>query len=540
MSHTKAGSSASKSIILSFYTFLSRILGLLRDHYMATTFGTGLIASAFSVAYRLPNMFRNLLAEGTLSQSFMPLYSESKKQGESEARFMAGAVLTFLSFLLAIFVGIFILSAPYFIPTLVGNTQEYYNLVIKLSAILFFLIMTASLSSIFMAISNTDDKFFVPSLSPIILNFTYLFILIVVFRFVAGIEKRIFVLSYGIILGGLLQLLVQAGYVFHRGAFPKLNFHWRHPAIKKIGSLMLPAIVGGGFYQISLLVDIFLANYIQNQNPGLGAVVSLDYSQRLVQFPTGIIGVALATTTLPTLLSALRRNAREMIPDELVHVLSFSLFLTLPSTLGFFILGRLVVDSIFFGGRWGHESTNSTLMALQFYCLAIPMYSMNKVLISSYYAFQDTRHPLKINGISFAVNLLLNLVLIHTLKHAGLALSSAVSASLTFSLLLIGLKKHQIQIPHKHLSQRVMKMIPPLVSLGLLAYCYRLLLHDKFLLYCQQMGLSHASSSRFSLATIMIPAILLYFLISFLVGSEDLQLLLARFTRRSKKNTETS
>ncbi|MCX7998087.1 MAG: murein biosynthesis integral membrane protein MurJ, partial [Leptospiraceae bacterium] len=291
--------SAARSLALSFYTFLSRVLGLIRDHYMAVTFGTGWIGSAFSVAYRFPNMYRNLLAEGTLSQSFMPIYAEAEKLNEKEPALVAGTVLTFLTFVLSCFVGLFMLFAPFVIPYLVGGSLEYSNLVIELSLILFFLIMTASLSSIFIAISNSKHKFFVPSLSPIILNLAYLFVFWFILPYLEDMYDKVKILSYGIVCGGILQLLVQALYVKRLGYFPKLNFNWKHPAIKKIFSLMVPAVIGGGFYQISLLVDIFLANYIQNQNPGLGAVVSLDYSQRLIQFPTGIIGVALATTILP-------------------------------------------------------------------------------------------------------------------------------------------------------------------------------------------------------------------------------------------------
>ncbi|MEM7183653.1 MAG: murein biosynthesis integral membrane protein MurJ [Spirochaetota bacterium] len=524
--------SASKSILLSFYTFLSRVLGLLRDHYMATNFGTGWIASAFSVAYRLPNMFRNLLAEGTLSQSFMPLYSDSRKISQEEAKVMSGAVVSFLFFLLSAFVATFLLIAPYWIPSFVGNTAEYSSLVVRLASILFFLIMTASLAAIFMAISNSRDRFFVPSLSPIVLNLTYLFVLIIVFRFVEGLEQRIVVLSIGIVCGGVLQLVLQGGYVYRQGVFPKFNLNWRHPAIKKIGSLMLPAVLGGGFYQISLLVDIFLANYIQNQNPNLGAVVSLDYSQRLVQFPTGIIGVALATTTLPTLLASLRKNEKASIPQEISNVLSFSLFLTLPSAVGFAILGKPIIDSIFYGGKWDHKATETTFAALRFYSLAIPVYSMNKVLISSYYAFQDTKHPLRINAIAFAVNLCINLLLLHSMKHVGLAIASATSACITFCLLLIGLKRHDIAIHYQAFAKRVGKTIIPVLCLGVWAKVFTLLFYQDTLQRLYQLGISHANASRLTLAIVLLPSMLIYFFIAYLLKSEEFGVIFRRFVRK--------
>ncbi|EMF83266.1 virulence factor MVIN domain protein [Leptospira weilii serovar Topaz str. LT2116] len=212
---------ASRSIALSFYTFLSRILGLIRDHFMAVSFGTGMVASAFSVAYRLPNMFRNLLAEGTLSQSFMPLYSESGKLGEEEAKVMSGAVLSFLFFVLSLLVAIVFLFSPFFLPILVGGTKEYSDLVIELTYILFFLIVTASLSAIFMAISNSKNRFFVPSLSPIILNLSYLFVFICLFPFVEDVHDRVIVLCFAIVTGGFLQLLVQVWYVWKKKTYPR-------------------------------------------------------------------------------------------------------------------------------------------------------------------------------------------------------------------------------------------------------------------------------------------------------------------------------
>ena len=534
MNEKKTASSARKSIALSFYTFMSRILGLLRDHYMATTFGTGWVASAFSVAYRFPNMFRNLLAEGTLSQSFMPLYSEYTKKSEEEAAVMAGSVLSFLFFLLCIFVSGFILSAPFFIPYLVGGTEKYSGLVIELSSILFFFIMTSSLSSIFMAISNTRDKFFVPSLSPILLNIVFLIILVIVFLFIQNSLERIRVLSYGITLGGVLQLLLQSFYVKKLGYSPVLNLNWKHPAIKKIFQLMLPAAIGGGFYHISLLTDVFLANYIQNQNPGLGAVVSLDYSQRLIQFPTGIIGVALATTILPTLLGSLRRNDINEIPEELSHTLSFSLFLTIPASICFLFLGEIILDSIYFGGKWDHKATQTALMALNYYSFAIPMYSMNKVVTSSYYAFKDTRHPLRINAISFSFNIAFNLLIIHFMKHAGLALSSALSASLTFILLFLGLKKHSIPIPVSKFWKENVLLFFPILGLILVLALYRFFFHLEVMNFIKSIGFSHGNTSRLCLSGIMSFAILVYLFICHLSGLEAFKVLKDRFRRKVK------
>lgn len=527
--------SATRSLALSFYTFLSRILGLIRDHYMAVTFGTGWVASAFSIAYRFPNMFRNLLAEGTLSQSFMPIYADAEKVSEKEPALVAGTVLSFLTFALSMFVGLFMVFAPFFIPHLVGGTREYSDLVIELSLILFVLIMTASLSSIFIAISNSKHKYFVPSLSPIILNFAYLFVFWFLIPFQDEMYDKVKILSFGIICGGILQLMIQAFYVKRLGLFPRINLKWNHPAIKKIFSLMIPAIIGGGFYQISLLVDIFLANYIQNQNPGLGAVVSLDYSQRLIQFPTGIIGVALATTILPTLIQALKKGDLAPIQDEIVQVLSFTIFLTVPAALGFFILGIPIIDSLYYGGKWTNESSLSTYDALKYYSLAIPMFSMNKILTSSYYAFKDTKTPLRVNMVSFTMNICMSIFFMQFLKHAGLALSSAISSLITFGLLYWFLKKHSIHIPIFQLLERIGTLFFPVCIMGLVLLLIQNFFYDYIMISLKRIDLSHANASRFFLALSIAFSSILYFLSCKIFKAPEFDVLFGKLVSKLKR-----
>jgi len=529
-------SSTKRSLALSFYTFLSRILGLVRDHFMAVSFGTGMVASAFSVAYRLPNMFRNLLAEGTLSQSFMPIFSEYEAMGKEEARVMAGTVLSFLFLCLSVFVGLFSLLAPRFLPALVGGSPEYGGLVVEISLVLFFLIMTASLSAIFMSISNSHHKYFVPSLSPIILNFSYLFVFIFAFPYLNDLRNKVFILAYGIVAGGVLQLFVQGWYVYKLGYGPIFRFNYKHPAIRKIFKLMLPAALGGSFYQIGLLVDIFLANYIQNANPGLGAVVSLDYSQRLVQLPTGIIGVALATTILPSLLKDLRGGNIHKVPGEILDVLSFAFFLTVPASIGLSLLGETVLDAIYFGGRWDHIATQTALIPLVFYSIAIPFYSANKVLVSSYYAFQDTRTPLRVQFFSFISSVGLSLSLMLFFKHGAIALSSALSAGLTATLLILFLKKHSVLLPWKELFFRIRNMLLPLIGLAIWLLVTEV--YSKPILMdwgSSVLGLGHAMLSRISLVISILPAVIIYFGISALMKIPESEIILGKFLRKLKK-----
>ena len=486
---------------------------MVRDHFMANFFGTGLVASAFSIAYRLPNMFRNLLAEGTLSQSFMPIFSDYEKQGIEEARSMTGIVLVFLASCLCIFVLLFMLVSPFVLPLLVGGSEEYQSLVVELSLILFVIILTTSLSSIFMSISNSKKKFFVPALSPILLNLSYICVFLFVFPFFSNEKSKIFALSFGIVSGAILQLVVQGYFVYKLGYFPRFQLQCRHPAIRKIVTLMLPAAIGGSFYQIGLLVDIFLANYIQNHY-NISAVVSLDYAQRLVQLPTGIIGVAISTTILPSLLNSLKENDSHSIQNEIVDSLSFGLFLTLPAAIGMFFASTTILDSIYFGGKWNHASTEITTIPLMIYALAIPFYSCNKILISCYYAHKDTKTPLRIQMYTFTCGILISILLMGMFLHSAIALASLVSTVITFICLLSFLQKHGIFFSKFLFLKRISAFFIPIFVIGAMLYAVERIFRNEIFSYIGSFSTNHAASSRILIFIEMSIAIGLYFMIS--------------------------
>jgi putative peptidoglycan lipid II flippase len=367
------------------------------------------------------------------------------------------------------------------------------------------------------------------------LNLSYIGVFLIAFPFFADLKDRVYILCFGVLGGGFLQLLVQAIYVSKLGFPPIYNLNWKHPAIRKIFQLMLPAVLGGGFYQLGLLVDIFLANYIQNQNPGLGAVVSLDYSQRLVQFPTGIIGVALATTILPSLLKHIRTGARSEAPEEIAASFRFALFLTLPASLGLLCMGRVILDSIFFGGKWDHLATTTAIMPLFFYSMAIPFFSLNKILISSYYAFQDTKTALKVQAVSFSLSILISVGFMGVLYHAAIAMASAIAAVSTCSILIHRFSRHRIQIPILGVVQASLRFLPGLASMGLWTYLVGHLEYQEFLGFFKNLGLNHATCSRILLLIGILPGILLYFGISFWMGVEEWNLVASRLQRKKKQ-----
>ncbi len=420
---------ARDSIKLSGLTMVSRVLGLVRDHYQAVFFGTGAVATAWEIAFMLPNMLRNLLAEGVLSQSFIPVYSKALGVSEGSGRRVAGVILSFLFFFLAFVVLLGIVVFPLILPLYIGKSPDDAKLLVYLAQVMFGFIMTASLTAVLAGISNTHRRFVIPALSPIILNLIYIASFLVLDPFHFGGEQNARILAWSVLAGGVLQLLVQAWFVKREGTFPDLSVRFADPALKQIFSLMAPAVVGASMFHLNQLLDIALASYLIPEEEG--AVPALRYAHRLIQLPTGIIGVALSTAILPALVAALRAGDGKKNTEELTSAVSFALFLTVPAGIGLYVIGPHIINLLFYGGAWGVHSTASTWAALQFYCLGVPFYSLNKILTSSFYAHSDTRTPVRLMMTIVPVNFILNILLIPFLRQGGLAMSTSICAALT-------------------------------------------------------------------------------------------------------------
>jgi putative peptidoglycan lipid II flippase len=467
--------SARSSLKLTLMTLISRVLGLFRDHFLARFFGTGIIATYWEIAYMLPNMLRNLFAEGILSQAFVPVYSESLKVSEEKAKKDSGKIILFLSLVLSIIVFLGIFSFPYLLPYYVGKPKEEIGLLILLAQILFGFIAFISLSSIFSGILYTHQKFTIPTLTPIFLNiefiFTFLVFLVLSRWYKIDVETIAIILAIMVLLGSFLVLAFQYYFVKKYGWDPEFEFSlqiFSDPVIKKLFFLVAPAILGASIFQLNQLMDVFLASYFVNVE---GAIPALRFAHRLIQLPTGLIGVAISTTILPIIASYIRNNeSYEKSGEELIYAIRFSLFLTVPATIGLFILAPWIVHFLFSGGLWDLRSTFITLWALQFYVLGIPFYSTNKILTSTYYAFQDTKTPVKILIVVVVMNLLLNVLFIPFFQHGGLALSTSLSAFINTVLLFLFLKKKSINIPYRELLSFVRNIV--LLIFVLMVYLY--------------------------------------------------------------------
>lgn len=457
---------ARSSIKLSFLTIVSRVLGLLRDSFQAHFFGTGVYAAIWEVAYLLPNMLRNLLAEGVLSQAFQPIYSAELKKSKEKAREAAGVIFGMLFLFLLGFVLLGILLFPWVLPVYAGRGGAEASLLVLVAQIMFVFILTASLTAILAGISNAHLWFTWPALSPILLNIVFILSFLALTHETLAARSQadqLIFLSVAVVLGGCLQFLLQAWHIYHKGLFPRVDFAPRHPAVKKILSLMAPAALGAGMFQLGQLTDIFLAGYLID--PAKDPIPTLRFAQRLIQLPTGIVGVAVATVILPALLRLLREDPAQT-EEELMRGLSFAAFLTLPACLGLFFLRTSIVDLLFSGGAWTGESTRLTAYTLAFYAPGVIFFSWNRILTSSFFAYEDTRTPVKIMVRVMAVNVLLNLILIPRLDQGGLALSSSLSALLNSILLLKGLGQ-KMAVHFRLLVSHLRELTVPVICLGI-------------------------------------------------------------------------
>ncbi len=437
---------AQSSVKITFIIFISRILGLLRDHFFAKFFGTTLLASYWEIAFMFPNMLRNLLAEGVLSQSFVPLYSDSLKKSEEYAKRESGKIIIFLLIFFIFFVTVVLLSFPYILPFYVGKPREEIGILIDLSQILFSLIALISLASIFAGIAQTHQRFIISNLSSIVLNLVFILGFIFIGFFPLKTETIAILNAYVSLLGGFLILLLQWYYTKRNEWEPIYSLpDFNDPIIKKLISMVLPAILGASIFQLGQLIDILLASYLVKIE---GAIPALRFAHRLIQLPTGLIGVAISTAILPTLTSYIREGQNPQKNGyELISALRFCLFLTIPASLGLYFLGPWIIHFLFSGGKWDLYSTSITWWSLQFYLVGIPFYSINKILVSSFYAYQDTKTPVRILLISVSLNIIMSVIFIPYLQHGGLALSSALSAILNSFLLFFSIKKHITEIP---------------------------------------------------------------------------------------------
>lgn len=434
-------------LIVSTMTLISRVLGLIRDVVVANFIGAGAAADVFFFANRIPNFLRRLFAEGAFSQAFVPVLAEVKaKHGDDAVRLLIAKVSGSLGMVVTIVTLIGVIASPivamlfgmgWFIEWLNdGPDQHKFELASLMLKITFPYLWFVSLVALSGAILNTYNRFAVAAFTPVFLNIA---IIACAIWLAPTLEVPALALAWGVFIGGVIQLLFQLPFLAKAGLLVWPKWGWRDENVVKIRKLMLPALFGVSVSQINLLLDTVIASFLLT-----GAVSWLYYSDRLIEFPLGLFGIAIATVILPNLS---RHHAGEntlRFSQTLDWSLRFVALFGIPAMAGLIVLGKPIIALLFMRGEFSQHDVLMVSHSLVAYSLGLFSYMLIKVLAPGFYARQDIKTPVRIGIIAMVANMGFNLMLAPFLSYVGLALATSLSASLNAFLLYRGLKLAQV------------------------------------------------------------------------------------------------
>ena len=418
---------------VSFYTFLSRVLGFIRDILIARYLGSTVIADAFFVAFRIPNFFRRVLAEGAYSAALIPVFSGVvlNPKDESAASAFVENTTSMLLFATLVLTILFFFGMPYIIQVLAPgftDNKVAYELAVHFGKIIFPYIIFISLAAHFASINNVHERFAAGAFAPAILNISFILSLFFLTPFVTTAGHA---LSYGVLIGGILQFLYLYRSIlnFYR---PRIRTPVLNEKLKKFFKLFLPGVVGSGVIQLNIVIGTIIASFLP-----VGAISHIYYADRLNQLPLAIFGIALGIVLLPSLSKAIKQSDQETTNNIQNRSIEFSLLISLPSAIGLFILAEPIIHILFERGAFVAEDTLYTAKVLSYFALGLPAYIIIKVLVSCFFAREDTKTPLYISIVSVITNVVLSLLLIGSMREMGIALATAISAWINALLLYV-------------------------------------------------------------------------------------------------------
>ena len=434
-------------------TILSRILGFVRDVVLARMFGASGETDAFFLAFRIPNFMRRLFAEGSFSLAFVPVLSEYKAHGDRQAlRDLIDHVTGTLAAILLVLIAIGIIAAPLvlsiFAPGWLADDRLKFDLSASMLKITFPYILFISLTALAGGILNTFERFLIPALTPVLLNLSLIAAALLLANRLA---VPVTALAWGVLLAGIVQFLLQIPALMRLGLMPRPKWGWRHSGVRRILKLMIPTLFGSSVAQVNLLIDSIIATFLVS-----GSVSWLYYSDRLLEFPLGVFGIALATVILPSLSQKHARASTAEFSATLDWALRLAVIITVPAAVGLIILAQPILITLFQYDAFQPDDVRMSAYSLVTYSVGLPAFIAIKVLAPGYYARQDTSTPVKIAIAAMVTNILLNLLFVGLLMnrgfegpHAGLALASSTAAYLNAILLYRGLKKGEVYQPER-------------------------------------------------------------------------------------------
>lgn len=463
---------------VSSMTLVSRILGFVRDVLIARLFGAGVATDAFFVAFRIPNLLRRLFAEGAFSQAFVPVLSEYRtRRGDAETKLLVDRTASLLALALLVVTALGVAAAPFVVYVSAPGfaaAPEKFDLTVAMLRVTFPYILFISLVSLAGGVLNTWSRFTIPALTPTLLNLSFIFAALFGAPY---FDPPAMVLAWAVLAGGVLQLVLQVPALARIGMLPRPRFDFSDPGVKRILILMGPAVLGVSVAQVSLLINTIIASFL-----GDGRVSWLYYADRLMEFPTGLLGVALGTILLPSL-SKYHTDASH---DEYAKLLDWGLRLTVilaaPAAVALALLSVPLVTTLFHYGRFGEHDVWMTRQALVAYSVGLLGLILVKVLAPGFYARQNIATPVRIAIVTLVATQALNALFVLSLKqggleistgigpHAGLALAIGLGACLNAGLLYRKLRQHGIYSPQPGWGAFTLKVSAALGTMALVLW----------------------------------------------------------------------
>lgn len=440
--------------VVSFFTMLSRVMGLARDVVFARVIGAEAFADVFFVAFKIPNFFRRLFAEGAFAQAFVPILGEYREQGSQAAvRSLISRVSGTLGLTLLLFTLVIVLAAPamaaIFAPKWFFNDPLKFTATAEMLRITFPYLMFISMTGVAGGILNSYDRFAVPAFTPILLNISLIAAALIA---APMFDQPAFALAWGVLIAGILQFIFQIPFLLRIHMLPAPKVDWHHPGVRKILKLMGPAIFGVSVSQINLLLDTMLATFLPT-----GSVSWLYYSDRLSELPLGVFGVAIATVILPNLSRHHAASSTQQYSETLDWALKMILLIAVPASAALVLLAEPILVTLFYyGDVMTLRDMSMATLSLRAYALGLIAFMLIKVLAPGFFARQDMRTPVRIGIIAMVTNMVLNILFVVPLHfywqigHLGLAAATSVAAFLNAILLYVYLKRSGVYVASGH------------------------------------------------------------------------------------------
>jgi putative peptidoglycan lipid II flippase len=435
---------------------ISRILGFIRDLVLARMFGADAMTDAFFVAFKIPNFLRRLFAEGAFSLAFVPVLTEySAKRSKAELKDFVNKMAGSLGAVLLLATAIGVLTAPLlvllFAPGFWFEGEEKYGLAVEMLYLTFPYIFFISLTAFSGGILNTHNRFGAAAFTPALLNIS----LISCALFLSHhFEVPVVALAWGVLIAGVVQLSFQLPFLYQLRMIPRPKLAFRDSGVVRVMKLMVPALFGVSVSQLNLLLDTLIASFLVS-----GSISWLYYSDRLMEFPVGILAVGLGTVILPSLSRKHSEKSPQAFSDTLDWALRLTLLLGIPSAIGLLLLAGPMLATLFYSEAFNDHDVEMATRSLMAYSPGLLAIMLIKILAPGFYARQDTRTPVRIGIIAMVSNMVFNVILVFPLAHAGLALATAISSSLNAYLLYRGLRRDGVLIPRKGWMSLLLKIL---------------------------------------------------------------------------------